>query len=403
MDKKQFPKGVRLNGSGIQIRFKLKGDKNYTHEQLEWSQAPANINKAGKLRQEIKDAIRHGVFRYAEFFPDSPRAYETQINTFAHYAQGWLDSPINDWTPQTRYKFKGILNRVWMASLDEKLIHVITHTDLTQALSDSISEFVDKYNKEPSKSLYNDWLTCIRGTFEIAVQDKAVKRVNNPAAELKNKKRDKSEPDPFEIEEADLIIADIYKNDGEMWGAWYELGFYSGMRYPSEPTALLWENVSLKNSEFKVTQIYSKHAKDKIQKTTKTGYSRTVIMNTRSLHAFKVLRKLTGLKSSFVFLQDDEMLIPSKATHAIWRASLKRLGLRYRDPYTMRHTYATIGLMSGANPAFMAKQLGHSTEEFFKTYTTWIERISRDFQMNLIESGIKSGLKVAKKIAENDN
>ena len=188
-----------------------------------------------------------------------------------------------------------------------------------------------------------------------------------------------------------------------MWGAWYELGFYSGMRYPSEPTALLWENVSLKNSEFKVTQIFSKHAKDKIQKTTKTGYSRTVIMNARARHAFHVLRKLTGLKASFVFMQNDEMITPSKATHAIWRASLKRLGLRYRDPYTMRHTYATIGLMSGANPAFMAKQLGHSTEEFFKTYTTWIERISRDFQMNLIESGIKSGLKVAKKIAENDN
>ncbi|SNS59923.1 hypothetical protein SAMN06265795_10481 [Noviherbaspirillum humi] len=28
-----------------------------------------------------------------------------------------------------------------------------------------------------------------------------------------------------------------------------------------------------------------------------------------------------------------------------------RLGIRYRRPYNTRHTYATVGLMSGANPA----------------------------------------------------
>jgi integrase len=47
---------------------------------------------------------------------------------------------------------------------------------------------------------------------------------------------------------------------------------------------------------------------------------------------------------------------------------LKQLRIRYRRPYNMRHTYATIGLMSGARPAFLAGQLGHSLRVFFDVY-----------------------------------
>lgn len=61
---------------------------------------------------------------------------------------------------------------------------------------------------------------------------------------------------------------------------------------------------------------------------------------------------------------------------SFWELTLKQLGIRYRRPYTMRHTYATIGLMSGAKPAFLASQLGHSLRVFFDIYAKWIS--SRD-------------------------
>ena len=48
------------------------------------------------------------------------------------------------------------------------------------------------------------------------------------------------------------------------------------------------------------------------------------------------------------------------------------LGIRYRRPYNLRHTYATIMLMAGMNPAFCARQLGHSVEMFLRTYAKWI-------------------------------
>jgi hypothetical protein len=57
---------------------------------------------------------------------------------------------------------------------------------------------------------------------------------------------------------------------------------------------------------------------------------------------------------------------------SFWKMTLKRLGIRYRRPYNMRHTYATLGVMSGARPAFLATQLGHSLRVFFEVYAKWI-------------------------------
>lgn len=61
--------------------------------------------------------------------------------------------------------------------------------------------------------------------------------------------------------------------------------------------------------------------------------------------------------------------------------ALKQIGVRYRRPYNMRHTYATLGLMSGAKPAFLAAQLGHSLRVFFDIYATWIS--SRDDNLEI--------------------
>ncbi len=58
---------------------------------------------------------------------------------------------------------------------------------------------------------------------------------------------------------------------------------------------------------------------------------------------------------------------------------LRRLGIRYRPPYNCRHTYATICLMSGLNPAFIAQQLGHSVQMLLSTYARWINS-SSDWQ-----------------------
>lgn len=394
MDKgrtKNYPTGTKPHGDSIQIKFYYpKTAKKYTYKTIDWRPTPANLIKAGKIRKEIVQAVKHGTFNWADYFPDDPRACDRIVGTFFDLSQTWLDSPENDWQPQTRYKYKSIVQRVWIPALHDIPVDRITYKHISDRLSIAVKEHQELFDKEPSESLYNDWLTCVRGIFQIAVDNDDIDQTKNPVRKFKNKARVRPIPDPFDREETEAIIADIYKHDGNLWGAWFELGFFTGMRFPSEPAVLFWSAVDFNHKVLTIKQIYSKHSRTGIQKRTKTGVVRNVYLNTRAINALKMARRENPFSDDYVFHQKNGPVRTGDPQRAMWRASLKRLGIRYRDPYNMRHTYATFGLMSGANPAFMAKQLGHSIEEFFKTYATWIDRMNNDLQMNLIEQSIST-------------
>ncbi|MFN3735457.1 hypothetical protein [Comamonas testosteroni] len=51
-----------------------------------------------------------------------------------------------------------------------------------------------------------------------------------------------------------------------------------------------------------------------------------------------------------------------------WVPMLKALGIRYRRPNHMRHTYATMLLMAAATPACAAKQMRHSGRFFERLF-----------------------------------
>ena len=394
---KQYPTGVKPHGPGIQIYFKLKGEKNYTYETLPWQPSPANLSKAGRLRADIVAAIKHNTFRYAEYFPDSPNAQGKGDNTFFTLAQSWLNDPGHNWSDNTRYKYKQILNTVWVPHLYEKAVHTLTYSDLNSALITATAEFKDKNEKEVSQSAYNNWLLCIRGVFHTAEKNQLIKPANNPCQWLSNKTRVKPEIDPFTLEEAELIIADIYKHEAQIWGAWYELGFFTGMRYPSEPAALQWHNIDLRKGELKITHTRDRYS---LKPTTKTGVHRTILLNSRARAALQRLRAITGTQDSFVFIQptNGEPVVQGEPQRDMLKSSLKRLKIRPRPAYNMRHTYATACLMAGSKPGWVANQLGHSLEEFFKTYARWLNSDDDARELALIEGKIsESWQKVGKK------
>ncbi len=69
-------------------------------------------------------------------------------------------------------------------------------------------------------------------------------------------------------------------------------------------------------------------------------------------------------------------------------AELDRIAakVRHRRPYNCRHSYASIGLSEGLQPAFLASQLGHTLEVFYRTYATWIDDDSNQVQYSKLES-----------------
>nr|WP_229505038.1 tyrosine-type recombinase/integrase [Massilia mucilaginosa] len=62
-----------------------------------------------------------------------------------------------------------------------------------------------------------------------------------------------------------------------------------------------------------------------------------------------------------------------KPIHRRWRRILKQAGVRYRNPYQTRHTFASSLLMLGELPLYVASQMGHTdTTMITRTYGKWI-------------------------------
>jgi integrase len=61
-----------------------------------------------------------------------------------------------------------------------------------------------------------------------------------------------------------------------------------------------------------------------------------------------------------------------------WRSALRRAELRYRSFYQTRHTFVTLMLEAGESPAWIARQLGHTTPEMlFRRYRRFIPNLRR--------------------------
>ncbi|MEH3159570.1 MAG: tyrosine-type recombinase/integrase [Sphingomonas taxi] len=67
--------------------------------------------------------------------------------------------------------------------------------------------------------------------------------------------------------------------------------------------------------------------------------------------------------------------------------ALAATGIRKRNAYNTRHTFATAALMGGVNPAFISRQLGHSDPGVtFKYYARWIDGSEVQVEANKMNS-----------------
>ena len=64
---------------------------------------------------------------------------------------------------------------------------------------------------------------------------------------------------------------------------------------------------------------------------------------------------------------------------ASWNTLLKRAGIRHRKAYESRHTFACWALSAGANPSFIASQMGHTNAQMvFSVYGKWMAEQNGD-------------------------
>lgn len=114
---------------------------------------------------------------------------------------------------------------------------------------------------------------------------------------------------------------------------------------------------------------------------TKTGEDRRVQLCPRALWVLRrQLRLRARLAAAGKIDHDQVFFLDSGApvqhlqlSQIRWRKTLQSLKLRYRRPYTARHSSVSWNLMVGKNVLWVAKQHGHSIVTMLRIYAAWAE------------------------------
>lgn len=356
---RKLPEGVRVRENAVQINFFDHNNKR------RWVTLPnpatvEGIRAAYNTRAELINKRQWGVLTEDDINMACgilPVLEDTRP-TFADYAQMYLNNLATD-NQLTREKYKNILQQYWMPTFALMAI-----ADITPAmLRDAINQF--EFNSQKTR---NNTLIPLRGTFALAFDDEVIDDM--PTKRIKNKKAQTAIPDPYTPAETEKILKAFYNvgqtsRDELVFYWFYVMAFFTGCR-PSELLALQWDDIE--KDSFTVSKGV---VQGKLNESTKTNHARIVYLNKRSSEAVEALKTLKTSDWLFTW-EDGERWANYNPARRRFEKMAKLAKVRYRTAYNCRHTYATIMLMDGVNPAFAASQLGHILQMFLRVYAKWI-------------------------------
>lgn len=328
----------------------------------------ANERYARRLAADVERALRSGTFDMATFFPDTPL---DEPESFALVAEDWLTSK-GQLTAATLSQYRSSV-ALWVRLLG-------ADTPMDRIGYQTLSKTVGGHKWASGKSA-NNHLIVLRGIF--GYHYAGPRSAQNPMTGVENLPVVKKRPDPLSSHERDAILADMTKHYDPRVSAYFTFAFYTGMR-PEEMIALRWGDIDFNLAIAHVCRVRTFRGSER--EGSKTHESRDVDLLPQAIEALATMKAFTFMKG--VDADIFEHPVSRQPWHdersqrdTFWKPCLRRLGIRQRRAYTTRHTYATVALMGGVRPAYVAEQMGHrSLRMFFEVYARWINGADKGVQ-----------------------
>ena len=412
MVKPTYPTGVENHGGNLRIVFHYKGRR--IRESLGEPDTPKNRKVAGELRTSVCFAIKTGTFDYAARFPESPNLQRLglqrkELNLY-ELAERWLALKRMEISNNTMRRYEAVFRNMLEVLGPKSIVSYGSQEDVLFVRRDLLTGFqtLKDRQKKPVKGrkapTVNGYMVITGGMFQFAA-DKGYIRTN-PFEGISLLKKSRPEPDPLERDEfIQLINASQTHQIKNLWS----LAVYTGLRH-GELCALAWEDVDLKAGTIAVSRTYTR-AKEFTLPKTESGI-RVVQLVKPAIEVLKKQAELTRLSRqrqievklreygrtsihpcTFVFNPEITRKNPRGENHysvcslsSSWEKLIARSGLRYRNAYQSRHTYACWSLAAGANPTFIASQMGHRNAQMvYNVYGAWMNENNAD-QVSILNS-----------------
>jgi integrase len=357
--------------SSLRICFQYRGTE--CRERLRGLVPTApNQRYAVRLRGEIVNAIARGAFNYADYFPDSATAKRFGFTRSGKTVGDLLDEyeavtrPAVQ--PSTWLGYSKVIARClrpWFGKV--RLIDLKPATIRAEILK-----------AEVTLKTARNILSPLNVALRRAVSDGELQSNPLDAVDLLivwpiERRRSNWKPDPFTFDEMTAIFGACEEEEADYW----RFAFGTGLR-PSEQIELHWPRVDRERYRLRVEVARVAGIDGAAVKGPKTEAGKRLVSPTRG--AWEALERQyarTGDEGRHVFL-DARYGLPWAGEAVLrkrWTRVLKTAGVRYRNPYQTRHTFASAMLAAGRPPIWVAKQLGHETTEMLERhYGRWIEQ-----------------------------
>nr|WP_082848110.1 site-specific integrase [Delftia sp. GW456-R20] len=376
MDKKAAPTtpaGITIRematGARIQIAFSWHG------QQCRELLPPSPVNKgsilyAANLRAEIRRKIKDGTFAYAEYFPDSAKAKAPDPHSCL--MEELLGKQLELYRKQVENgQMSPATFRGYEKSITGERMRRWHSNKLREITPSALREWISEMDCT-SKAIRN-MLIPLRSVFEDALNDGLIEF--NPFDRLALTKliRQTSRASdyviqPFTHTERAQILQACREDERPMIQFW----FNSGLR-PGELQALEWKHIDWEKATARIEQ----NQVVGVLKAPKTAAGiRSVDLNFEAMEALRAQKAFSMLRGARVWLNPrtlEPWTTDAQVRKTVWMPLMQRSGIQYRNPYQVRHTYASSVLTAGANPWYVAQQLGHEDVEMvFRTYGKFI-------------------------------
>ncbi|ANZ85972.1 site-specific integrase [Citrobacter freundii] len=368
----KLPRGITIRkhsgGKTINITFTYKGVK--CREPLSNLEVNnKNLKYAERTLGEIYNKIERGTFIYAEYFPRSAR-----LKIFGNAATGktvkmYLDEYLKicetrNLSPSTIGGYKKC-----RSALSE--LHIFPASELTPA---ALKTWIQ--NQKTTLKTIRNQLSFLRSSLDEAITD-GVLQINPVSLVTASRYRSKETEteddyvvDPLTPAEVDALLTSA---GNKQWENLFRFAIHTGMR-SSELCALRWKDIDFIQ---KTAHVQSASVAG-ITKGTKTkAGTRKVELTNEAMLALSSQKPFSFMKDATVF-EDPKTGKAWAGADAIrkkaWVPTLRKAGIRYRNPYQTRHTFATRHISQGANLFWLATQMGHKGPEMlFRHYGSYLK------------------------------
>lgn len=351
-----------------QIAFSYMGVE--CREPMALAHSPSNDKFCERKRATILHEIELGTFKYRDHFPDSKRA---AVFGGGGGARDTLKLRLEAYRDRVKKTLEASTFDGYRKAIDNVLVPRWGHLRISALRPSDIRDWVSEQTVTLKR--IRNLLIPLRNVLNEAVADGEIEFNPVDRVELDKhvpieKRTSEYDPNPYTEEEVRRLLGNLSGIERFTFQLWA----YTGVR-TGELIGLRWPRTDLEAKQIRIVEVTTVR-QDKPRPKTKAGV-RTIQLLPAAVEAVEELRQFTLLAGDRVTVNErstrEDRAWDDKTLTKVWKKAHAGTGIAYRNPYELRHTFASNLLSQGANTAFIAKLLGHRTVEMVvRHYARWI-------------------------------